>query len=43
MKLKLDENLGQVALAVFCQHGHEMSTVPEQGLSSASDRTLIET
>ena len=43
MKLKLDENLGQVALTLFCQHGHEISTVPEQGLSSASDRTLIET
>jgi hypothetical protein len=42
MKLKLDENLGRLALALFRNSNHECSSVPAQGLSSASDATLIE-
>lgn len=42
MRLKLDENLGQRTSVVFKHHGHEVSTVPDQKLTSASDRDLIE-
>ncbi len=42
MKLKLDENLGNLTAVLFRQAGFELSTVPEQGLCGASDRTLIE-
>jgi predicted nuclease of predicted toxin-antitoxin system len=42
MRLKLDENLGQRTSEVFKRRGHDVSTVPEQKLTSASDRDLIE-
>jgi Domain of unknown function (DUF5615) len=42
MKLKLDENLGQRTSELFKRQGHDVSSVPEQSLSSASDRELIE-
>ena len=42
MRPKLDENLGRGAAAQLQQAGHEVSTVPEQGLAGVSDRTLIE-
>ncbi len=42
MRLKLDENLGQRTSEVFKSQGHDVSTVPEQKLTSASDRDLIE-
>jgi len=42
MKLKLDENLGQRTSELFKRQGHDVSTVPEQNLSSAPDRKLIE-
>jgi predicted nuclease of predicted toxin-antitoxin system len=41
LKLKLDENLGERGAALFRAAGHEVKTVPEQGLQGASDRTLI--
>jgi len=42
MRLKLDENLGKTLVNLFRTAGHEVTTVLEQGLSSAQDRTLIE-
>jgi len=42
MRLKLDENLGQRTSEVFKHQGHDVSTVPKQKLTSASDRDLIE-
>jgi predicted nuclease of predicted toxin-antitoxin system len=42
MRLKLDENLGQRTSEVFKRQGHDVLTVPEQKLASASDRVLIE-
>jgi len=41
MKLKIDENLGREAEAVLRSHGHDVMTVPEEGLCSTSDRDLI--
>ena len=41
MKLKLDENLGGRVAALFREAGHDTAMVPEQGLCSASDRTVI--
>ena len=43
MKLKLDENLGKPAAEILRRAGHDVATVPEQGLCSATDATLIET
>jgi hypothetical protein len=42
MKLKLDENLGQRTSELLRSNGHEVSSVSEQNLCSANDRTLIE-
>jgi predicted nuclease of predicted toxin-antitoxin system len=42
MRLKLDENLGWIAFELFRKAGHEVASVPEQGLCSAPDRNLIE-
>ncbi len=42
MKLKLDENLGNRGAELFRQAGHDVKTVTEQGLCSASDRKLSE-
>ncbi len=41
MKLKLDENLGHVASDLFRQAGHEIETVPSEGLSGSSDEEVI--
>jgi len=41
MKIKLDENLGQRGAELFRAAGHDVATVPGQGLCSASDRELI--
>ncbi|WP_437924775.1 DUF5615 family PIN-like protein [Sorangium sp. So ce291] len=42
MKLKLDENLGRRAADLFRKAGHDVATVPEQGLCSASAPTVID-
>ena len=42
MKLKLDENLGRQAKALLENAGHDVTTVPEEGLSSAPDQEVIE-
>ncbi len=41
MKLKLDENLGERGRRLLEQAGHEVCTVPTQGLESAADRDLL--
>lgn len=42
MKVKLDENLGQRGGAMFAEAGHDVATVADEGLTSASDAELIE-
>ncbi len=42
MKLKLDENLGPSAAAVFRGAGHDVLLAVEQGLGGEEDRVLIE-
>ena len=42
MKLKLDENLGARGAELFRQAGHDISTVAQQGLCSATDKRLLE-
>lgn len=42
MKLKLDENLGTRGAEIPRQAGHDVTTVPQQELYSASDRRLID-
>lgn len=40
MKIKLDENLGQRGAELFRDAGHDVTTVAEQSLTSASDDQL---
>ena len=42
MKVKLDENLGNRAVDLFREAGHDMATVSEQDLDGTSDVELIE-
>ena len=42
MNIKLDENLGSRGAAILRAAGHHVTTVAEEGLSSASDRKLAE-
>ena len=41
MRLKLDENLGRTAAALFQSVGHDTETVRGEGLCRASDREVI--
>lgn len=41
MKIKLDENLGNDARKALESAGHDVSTVPAQGLQQALDEDLI--
>jgi len=42
VKLKLDENLGSRGAELFLRAGHDISTVTQEGLCSASDKRLVE-
>jgi predicted nuclease of predicted toxin-antitoxin system len=42
VRFKLDENLGTRGAKIFTEHGHDVSSVPDQGLQSADDRTVID-
>lgn len=42
MRLKLDENIGGRGADLLRRVGHEVATVADQGLCSASDQALIE-
>jgi predicted nuclease of predicted toxin-antitoxin system len=42
LRIKLDENLGNRGADILRTAGHDVTTVVEEGLSSASDRELIE-
>jgi predicted nuclease of predicted toxin-antitoxin system len=41
VRLKLDANLGRHGVELLRQAGHDTITVPDQGLQSAPDTTLI--
>lgn len=41
MKLKLDENLGELGRAILQQAGHDVATVAGQALTAATDEELI--
>lgn len=42
MKIKLDENLPELLVEIFAQHGHQAVTVQKEGLAGSSDETLYE-
>ncbi len=42
MRVKLDENITAAAKALIAQHGHEVDTIPDEGLTGAADPVVIE-
>lgn len=42
MKMKLDENIGQRGKTLLVEAGHDVCTILEQNLQSATDPTVIE-
>ncbi|WP_428940163.1 DUF5615 family PIN-like protein [Fontivita pretiosa] len=43
MRLNLDENLGKTCVQVLVADGHDVATVADQAMTSATDRELAET
>lgn len=41
MKIKVDENIGRRGIELLRQAGHDVMSVPEQGLSGAPDETVF--
>ena len=42
MKVKLDENLGRSCIDILITAGHDVATVADQSMTSASDEEVIE-
>ncbi|MBI4824515.1 MAG: DUF5615 family PIN-like protein [Nitrospirae bacterium] len=42
MKVKLDENLGLLHVAILKEYGHEVDRVTDEGLSGSSDNAIWE-
>jgi predicted nuclease of predicted toxin-antitoxin system len=42
VKVKLDENITTAAKSLIAQHGHEVDTVVDEGLTGATDSVVIE-
>lgn len=41
MKIKVDENIGRSGVNLLRQTGHDVTTVPEEGLSGSADDVVL--
>ena len=41
MRIKTDENISASGVDLLCANGHDVATVPEQGLAGADDERLF--